>query len=467
MKTLYREFIVATLFILLSSMVVAFLLANLVYFTFTKEKVDGENVMIAEEIVSSMDEQAHGSEKAAESYLETIAKLGYQIVLVNENGNRTPFGEAFTDTSLSDEAVQTVLNGEVYHGMRTFSDRFLMMSHFSNKLENTVGVPFKMDGGSYGLFLRPTNKMLFSDMHMVIAGFVAAIAIVSILGVVLMTRKLIRPITQLTEATKAVANENYDYELSISREDELGQLAQSFHTMQRQLSQNDEARKTFINNVSHDFQSPLMNIQGYAELLQSGHFNQEDYKEYASIIDREARHLSSLTNQLLLLTSLDQASYSLKRRKVCINQQLREVIRKTQWLLEEKGIELSYQLEECYTAADEELLLNVWENLLSNAIKYTNEGGRIQIMCRANQGFVEVLIKDTGIGISKENMEKIFDRFYRVDEARKKKDGTGLGLSIVKEIIELHEGKIELESSIGEGSTFKVTLPAQVAQNKM
>lgn len=461
MRTLYREFIITTLLILLSSMIIAFTLANTVYFAFTKEKVDRQNVAVAEEIISSI-EQTHNSGKAAEGYLDTIAKLGYQIVLIDEQGNKKQFGDAFTDSTLSDEAVQTVLNGEVYHGMRNFTDRLLMMSHFSNKLENTVGAPLQLKGESYGLFLRPTNKMLFSDMHMIIAGFVIAIAIVSILGVMLMARKLIRPITQLTEATKAVANENYNYELRISRKDELGQLAKSFHSMQKQLAHNDEARKTFINNVSHDFQSPLMNIQGYAELLQSGQLNQEDYREYAGIIDREARHLSSLTKQLLLLTSLDQASYLLKKRKVCINQQLKEVIRKFQWLLEEKGIELSYQLNDCYTSADKELLLNVWENLLSNAIKYSNAGGRIQIVCSANQGYIEVLIRDTGIGIAKEHQEDIFERFYRVDEARKKKDGTGLGLSIVKEIVELHGGKISLESEIGKGSSFKVTLPGEM-----
>ncbi len=143
------------------------------------------------------------------------------------------------------------------------------MDHFSNELENTVGVPFKIEEQQYALFLRPNNKMLFSDIHMVLAGFVVAMAIVSLAGVILMARQLIRPITQLTEATKAVSNENFHYTLDISRNDEIGQLAESFNFMQTQLAHNDEARKAFISNVSHDFQSPLMNIQGYADLLQS------------------------------------------------------------------------------------------------------------------------------------------------------------------------------------------------------
>ena len=461
MRTLYKQFIVATILILLCSMLIAFALANAVYFAFTKEKVDQQNVAVVEEIISSI-EQTHDSKVAVVSYLETISNLGYQLVLIDQNGNKTYFGQAFTDSTLSSEVVQAVLDGEVYHGMKNFSNRFLMMSHFSNKLENTVGAPLQLEGESYGLYLRPTNEILFSDMHMIIGGFVLAIAIVSLLGVILMAKKLIHPITQLTEATKAVANENYGYELNISRKDELGQLAESFHKMQNQLAHNEEARITFINNVSHDFQSPLMNIQGYAELLQGDQLNREDYQEYAGIIDREARHLSNLTKQLLLLTSLDQPAYPLKKRKVCVDQQLKEVIRKIQWLLEEKSIELAYQLDHCYTVADEELLLNVWENLLSNAIKYTNEGGRIQVMCQAHHGSIKVLIKDTGIGIACEQQEKIFERFYRVDHARKKQDGTGLGLSIVKEIIELHKGDIKLESEPGKGTTFTVTLPSEM-----
>ena len=208
-----------------------------------------------------------------------------------------------------------------------------MMDHFSNELENTVGVPFKIEEQQYALFLRPNNKLLFSDIHMVLAGFVLAIAIVSLTGVILMARQLIRPITQLTEATKAVSNENFHYTLDISRNDEIGQLAESFNFMQTQLAHNDEARKAFISNVSHDFQSPLMNIQGYADLLQSETVSDQERLEYSAIIDRESKRLSNLTKQLLLLTSLDQATYPLKYKQVRIDEQIKEVIRKHRWRL--------------------------------------------------------------------------------------------------------------------------------------
>lgn len=457
MTTLYRKFIGATVLILIFSIGIGFTLVNVVYFTFTKEKVDQQNVETAEEVaVMLATEQGMN-----ESYLHSIGKLGYQIIIMDEDGKQQAFGDAFQNTSLPNDALKAVLSGEVYHGMQDFTGSFLMMGHFSNDLENTVGVPLVMDGQQYGLFLRPNNKILFSDIHTMLAGFVVAIAAVSMIGVFIMTRRLIQPITQLTEATKAVSNENFHYTLDISRKDEIGQLAESFHVMQQQLAHNDEARKAFISNVSHDFQSPLMNIQGYADLLKNG-VSKEERVEYLAIIDRESKRLSNLTKQLLLLTSLDQAAYPLKMKKIRVDEQWKEVIRKHQWRLSERDIELSYKLEPSTAVVDSELLLNVWDNLLSNAIKYTGAGGMIFIRCRQVGTQLQIDCQDTGIGLSKEEQDQVFERFYRVDQARKK-DGTGLGLAISKEVIELHGGQIEVRSALGEGSTFTVSIPVEGA----
>lgn len=457
MKTLYGKFISATILILICSIGIGFALVNVVYFTFTKEKVDQQNVETAQEIARVLSIE----QSSLESYLQSVGKLGYQIVIIDADGNQQSFGEAFQNTMLPKEALTKVMNGKIFHGMQDFSGSYLMMGHFSNDLENTVGVPFTKSGESYGLFLRPNNKMLFSDIHTILVGFVVAIAVVSMVGVFLMTRQLIRPITQLTEATKAVSNENFHYILDISRKDEIGQLVESFYLMQQQLAHNDEARKEFISNVSHDFQSPLMNIQGYADLLQNG-VSEEERVEYLAIIDQESKRLSNLTKQLLLLTSLDQAGYPLKMKEVRVDEQLKETIRKYQWRLSERDIELSYKLEEIAVIADEELLLNVWDNLLSNALKYTDSGDMIFIYCSRVGTQLKVECQDTGIGLTVEEAEQVFERFYRVDQARKK-DGTGLGLAISKEIIELHGGQIEVCSMLGEGSVFTVSIPIKRA----
>ncbi|MEH6989270.1 sensor histidine kinase [Cytobacillus firmus] len=455
MKTLYRKFIAATLVILAISILLSFFLTNWVYMASTKGKIDRHNVVIAEEIANGL-EHMHSSGSTYETYLNSMSKLGYQLYIVSESGDGEFFGQPFNKTDLPEEAEKVLTDQKVYHGMDSFAGQFLMMGHFSNDLENTVGVPFTMDDQNYGLFLRPDNKLLFSDIHMIFAWFFVAIAVVSITGVIWFAKHLIKPITKLTEATREITRENFNFPLNIERRDEIGQLAESFRSMQAQLQHNDEARKSFINNVSHDFQSPLMNIQGYAELLQTQKLSDEEHFEYVQIIDQESKRLSNLTKQLLLLTSLDQKSYPMKLSEVKLDEQIKETIRRHQWRLEEKEIEVSYKLPPVTLKGDPELLVNIWDNLLTNAIKYNSHGGSILISLSQTQTAVEVVIKDTGIGISEDAISQVFERFYRVDSARKK-DGTGLGLSIVKQIIELHNGEIKADSQAGEGTTFTIT----------
>lgn len=457
MKTLYRKFIFATLAILLISLIAGYLCANIIYNYNTKNKIDQHNVNIATEIVQNLNNM-HDSPASFTKYLESIGNLGYQMYVVNTLGEEYYFGQPFKKNELPQEAMDVLTNQSIYHGMNSFTNKYLMMGHFSNDIRNTVGVPFKLGEEQYGLFIRPNNELLFSDMHRILVWFIAAVGVISLAGVVWFAKHLIRPITKLTKATHEITRENFTYALEIERNDEIGQLAKSFNLMQRHLQHNDEARKAFINNVSHDFQSPLMNIQGYAELLRSNSLSDTERNEYLQIIDDESKRLSNLTKQLLLLTSLDQKGYPMKYSFVQIDEQIKQAIRRHQWRLEEKEIEVSYKLPAIKLKADAELLNNVWENILTNAIKYNAHGGRIWIGMTDSEQEVVITFKDTGIGLTEEAASKVFDRFYRVDTARKK-DGTGLGLSIVQQIVKLHGGHIALESQPGMGSTFSIMLP--------
>lgn len=457
MNTLYRKFTVATLFILVISILIGFTIANLFYITVTKEETIKQNVAIAEEIVMTVQNIPY-SDESFNSYMQAVAKLGYQIALVDSSGSMTFFGEPFDDTAFPEQAGRVLTDNEIYTGLDNFTDDIFMIGHFTNELHNTVGVPFERDGENYGLFIRPDTKLVSTDIHSVLIGFVAAIALVSIIGMIWMARQLTRPIVQLTEATEHIARENYSYPLDIRRNDEIGQLSESFNLMQTQLQHNDLARKSFISNVSHDFQSPLMNIQGYADLLKSPDLRDEDRFAYTAIIDEESKRLSSLTRQLLLLTSLDQGAYPLKTTEFPLDEQLKNAVRKYRWRLEEEDIQLSYHLIPTRFRGDAELLDNVWDNLLTNAIKYNKPGGSIEISLESDDNGVAVTFKDSGFGIPEEAIPQLFDRFYRVDAARKK-DSTGLGLSIVHQIVTMHHGTIRVISTIDVGSEFVLTFP--------
>jgi len=460
MRTLYRQFTVATLFIVVISVTVGLFIVSLVYNLLIKEKNDAHYVAIATQVTEIL-EHTHGS--GIEIYLQSVANLGYQVYVSGENGNTFSFGERFNSKDISQSIRELIYTGEVYHGMRDYHGKFLIFNHYANEIENTIGVPFEHNGERYALFIRPNNQMLFSDMHSLIAGFLVAMSIIVLLSMLWLARQLVNPIRKLSNATKHVMEENYKVEIDIVRSDELGQLAENFKQMVLRLEKNDEARKRFVSNVSHDFQSPLLNIQGYADLLKNEDLTREEQQTYLHVIDQEAKRLSNLTRQLLLLTSLDHAARPLKNQQVELDKQLKTVIHKYRWRMEEQQIELSYELEPISLYGDVDLLEQVWENILTNAIKYNQNAGEINIIAKTEHDEIIIQFMDSGIGIAKNEIEHIFERFYRVDTSRSK-DGTGLGLSIVKEIIELHHGKIEVFSELDSGTTITIILPIDVAR---
>lgn len=455
MKTLYRQFLFAILFILAFSLVAGFVIANYFYLTSTKEINDENNVKIALEMKSAL-EQMHSID--LENYLTSIGNIGYQLYVINEDGYEEFFGGEFRDTELPEDARETVLAGGIYHGMKEYSDKTFMTGFFANELNNTVGVPFTYNDEQYGLFVRPNIRLMFSDVHSILASLLVSTIIISVIAVLWMAKQLIRPITQLTEATKQITNDNYNVSLEINRRDEIGQLAESFNHMVVQLQENDLARKEFISNVSHDFQSPLLNIQGYADLLKMKEITDEERFEYSNIIDKETKRLSTLTKQLLLLTSLDQSTRMMRRAPFELDVQLKNIIQKYRWRLEELQLDISYSIEPTLYNGDASLLENVWDNLLTNAMKYNRKNGTIFVELASSESTIIVKVRDSGIGMEPVELEKIFDRFYRVDESRTK-DGTGLGLSIVKDILKLHDATIAVSSEVGIGTEFIITLP--------
>ena len=457
MRSLYGKFVVMTIVIMIASSLIAFLAVNTYYHQRLKGQNDEKNMEIAESIASYIN-TTKGID--LEKYLAVQADTGYKLYIVDEKMEGNFYGEPLRLINISSEAVRNVLDGERYHGMRDLPSETFVTGFFSDELANTVGVPFEYDGNRYALFLRPNIKMLFTEVHYLLGGMVVVMAIISLLAMLVVAKIVVEPITKLTVATRKVGDEEFSGILDINRKDEIGELAQSFQRMTEKLGENDRIRKEFIGDVSHDFQSPLLNIKGYASLLLDSDLAVEERRSYAKVIQDETARLSSLTKQLLFLTSLDQLSTPLELKAFSLDKQLKEIIRKSRWLLEEKEMALSMDLDEVQITGDPAFLEKVWENLLSNALKYTRPGGTIEIKLIKQPDQVVMTIQDDGIGLAEDELKRIFDRFYRADNSRTQAiGGTGLGLSIVQQVINLHNGTIQVESELGMGTLFKVTLP--------
>lgn len=457
MKSLYTKFVVITIGIMLLSGVLAFVASNTYYQQKLKPANDQKNTGIALEMASFVEKHPTIN---LNDYLRNLSKIGYQIYLVESSGNETYFGAKFRNTSLSSSTKESVLNGEIYHGILHFPKQTFVTGFFANELSNSIGVPLTYQEKKYALFIRPDIKLLFNEMHVLFGWLFGLMIVLSILMVVVSTKYLVRPISKLNTATKSLSKGIFSVELDTRRSDELGVLSQSFQHMARKLEQSDEMRKEFISNISHDIQSPLSNIKGYTNLLEKEELSSIDRAKYISVINDEISRLSNLTKQLLLLASLDRNEDILQRKHLNVSQQIKELIRNYQWLINEKGIMLSYSLPDIDFFGDPSLLSTVWDNLLTNAIKYNNREGSIKVSVEKREKSIMIIFKDTGIGMNEEEVERIFDRFYRADIARSKTiDGTGLGLSIVATIVKLHDGKTVVKSKKNEGTTIAVELP--------
>jgi two-component system, OmpR family, phosphate regulon sensor histidine kinase PhoR len=240
----------------------------------------------------------------------------------------------------------------------------------------------------------------------------------------------------------------------------MSQLANSINKMALELNQLENMRQEFVSNVSHEIQSPLTSIRGFAQALRNDQLTTQDRSHYLDIIETESTRLSRLSDDLLKLTSLESEQAKLAPQAYRLDKQIRSLILTCEPQWTEKKIQMDVSLKEVSINGDANLLSQVWLNLIHNGIKFTPQNGSIRIELRPVNDKVEFTIADTGIGISVEDQVHIFERFYKADPSRNRsKGGSGLGLSIAKKIIEMHGGMIQVESQPGTGTTFTVSLP--------
>jgi len=226
----------------------------------------------------------------------------------------------------------------------------------------------------------------------------------------------------------------------------------------------DTMRKEFVANVSHELRTPIATIKSYVETLLYSDVDAEYSKKFLKIIDSETDRMTRLVKDLLLLSKMDSEDNNLKFEQKNLNDIVVEAINRLSIEAQKKNQKLIVDLQETprYVYIDRDKMEQVIVNLVTNAIKYTPENGMIKIMTEYDESFASLIVEDNGIGIPKEDLPRIFERFYRVDKARSRElGGTGLGLSIVKQIVELHKGEVNIESEVGKGTIVRVKLPYQ------
>jgi len=286
--------------------------------------------------------------------------------------------------------------------------------------------------------------------------------LLSVIILIFFTEIVYQPLRKITYATEQYASGNMHYEFQVESEDEMGYLAACLNYMASEIARSEDDQKKFVANVSHDFRSPLTSIHGYLEAMLDGTIPPEQHEKYLNIVLNETERLTKLTNSLLTLNNLNTKGMLLNRTDFDINQVIRSTAITLEGSCRQRNIHIETILtgNEFYVNADLDKIQQVLYNLLDNAVKFSHHDSVIRVETSEKKNKLMVSVKDNGIGIPKDDLKMIWERFYKSDASRgKDKKGTGLGLSIVKEIINAHGEHINVISTEGVGSEFIFSLP--------
>ncbi len=349
--------------------------------------------------------------------------------------------------------------GNKYYQTGTFYGQFTteQLSVFSPITAN-----YKVRG--YVIIHKPTGSLVSYANGLITISYqtLALLFLAALIMLILFTYVIYIPIRRITKTADAYAAGNFDARIELHSGDEIGYLAASLNYMASELHTLEEDQKKFVSNVSHDFRSPLTSIKGYVETMLDGTIPVEMQDKYLNIILFETERLNKLTSSLLELNKFGAHGMILDITDFDINYTIRMTVQTFEGICKDKRISFSLILtgEKLFVSADMSKIQQVLYNLIDNAIEFSHTDSSITVETTAKNDKIFISVKDTGIGIPKDSIKKIWERFYKTDLSRgKDKKGTGLGLSIVREIIQAHGENINCISTEGVGTEFLFTLP--------
>ena len=395
-----------------------------------------------------------------QSHLSAMAAyLNADIWLVDTRGK-------ILITSASAPSVETSIEG---FDITSFGAKYSLIGNFYDTYSEDVltvfspiTINYKVKG--YVMIHKPITYLTsFNNGFLNISYMTLAIIFLCAFVVLgLFTCTVYIPIRKITKAARDYAAGDFTRQININKNDEIGYLAASLNFMATELSTLEEDQRKFIANVSHDFRSPLTSIKGYIEAIMDGTIPYEMQDKYLNIILFETERLNKLTQGMLELNKYGKKGTMLDISRFDINNTIKMVVQSFEGTCKEKKIsfELILTGQTLFVSADMSKIQQVLYNLIDNAIKFSHTDSAITIETTEKNDKVFVSVKDTGIGIPRDSLKKIWERFYKTDLSRgKDKKGTGLGLAIVKEIISAHNENINVISTEGVGTEFIFTLP--------
>lgn len=383
-------------------------------------------------------------------------------VIVDQDGKiitKANWHDELTNQIVTDDQLQHLHKGETVIEEVSFNgSTYLKVGQpivKENKNEENASVILF---SSFGLISNSIHNIII----LVILASLGAIGL-AIGFTIFISKKIGGPLIAMEKVAKQIAEKkDFSRKVDYQANDEIGSLATAINHLSQTLERYQTNRNEFFSNITHELKTPLTYVKGYANAVRHEMYQSEEEKqEFLEIIENEADHISNLMDDLTDLSKIEEGKIDLNKEAFNLNMLAEEMMRRSQFRANQKGLKLHVHTPNTpiHLYADKNRMEQIFTNLIENAVRYT-EKGEIKIEVTDIGNHIQVKIIDTGIGIKKQDIPFLFERFYRVDKSRSRANGgTGLGLSIVKNLVEMHEGTIDFDSELNKGTTVTLTFP--------
>jgi signal transduction histidine kinase len=413
--------------------------------------------------------------------LTLMGYLGYKLFELNNTGDSyAPY--IVEKTVHSKESLDQFIIDERIEGIILHDENFNLISQVGNKYDDyVINIFSKLEFIKDRKIYKYTNsyefngKLYYLTINFNIQKILSELAIIGIfisgaglLGALILaaigpiaSKKIVRPIKDMTEVAKTITANNINTRLNVKASQyELKELAETFNKMMDRIEEDYIRQQHFVSDASHELRTPIAVMKGYADMLDRwGKKDQEVLEESIAAIKNETNNMQDLVEKLLFIARNDKNTLKLSKEEFILKDLVKEVAKETKMIISNKNIEFFCD-DDSTIFADKNRIKQAIRIFVENAVKFTPDGGKIYIRCKKDGDFSVVEVEDTGIGIKKRNLKKIFDRFYKEELSREKEQGGhGLGLSIAKIIVLGHRGKIKVKSTYEKGSIFSIYLP--------
>lgn len=341
-----------------------------------------------------------------------------------------------------------------------------------NSLQYTLAKPMTLQDGTHigFLFISTSARSLQVFIIEITKIFAFSSLVALLLAFILayfITYKIVRPLREMSQAAKDFGKGDFSVRLKIESDDEIGHLAISFNNMVESLSALESMRRSFIANISHELKTPMTSIGGFIDGILDGTIPKSEHRKYLIIVSDEIKRLSRLVRSMLNLSRIEAGELKLQTTQFNVLETICQTVFSFEKQIDDKKLDIrGLDREKIIVEADPDLIHQVVYNLIENAVKFVKEDGYLEFNFSSDQNMTLISIKNSGDGLSRHELSRIFDRFYKTDKSRGiDKNGVGLGLYIVRSIINLHGGEITANSILGEYTEFVFSIPTAKIKN--